>query len=79
MAEPHRVITLEIDGQLVRITVEHERSEYPAAYGFSAERNVYKIDWDDCQIDGSRTGLTAAARRGRWPRPPRRSAMSGSR
>lgn len=78
MAE-HRMITLEIDGQPVTVTVEREQSETLAAYGFSAERNVYKIDWDDCQIDGSRTGLTAAARRGRWPRRPGRWGMSGSR
>ena len=79
MAEPHRVITLEIDGQLVRITVEHERSEYPAVYGFPMDREVYVTTWNDLQIDDTRTSLTAAARRGRWPRPPRRSAMSGSR
>jgi hypothetical protein len=28
---------------------------------------------------GTRTGLTAAARRGKWPRPPATSATSGSR
>jgi hypothetical protein len=79
MAEPDRVITLEIDGQPVTITVEHERSEDLAAQGFPAERTVYVTTWNDLQIDDTATGPTAAARPGRWPRPPATWGTSGSR
>jgi hypothetical protein len=68
IAEPHRVITLEVDGQLVRITVERERSEDLAAYGFPADdREVYVTTWNDCHVDDTPTGPTAAARPARWP------------
>jgi hypothetical protein len=79
MAEPDRVITLEIDGQPVTITVEHEQSEDLAAQGFPAERAVYVTTWNDLHIDDTPTGRTAAARPGRWPRPPETWGMSGSR
>jgi hypothetical protein len=54
--EPHRVITLEIDGQPVAVTVERERSETLAEQGFPADRAVYVTRWDECQIDDTRTG-----------------------
>jgi hypothetical protein len=73
MAKPDRVITLEIDGQPVTITVEREQSETLATYGFPADREVYVTTWNDLQIDDTRTGPTAAARRGTWRRPPKRS------
>jgi hypothetical protein len=47
MTEPRSVITLEIDGVPVVITVESEQSEDLAAYGFPAERNVYVTSWTD--------------------------------
>lgn len=56
MTEPHRVIVLDIDGEAVTITVECERSETLAAYGFPAERKVYVTSWNDCQIGNTRTG-----------------------
>ncbi len=58
MAEPQRVITLEIDGVPVIITVEHETSETLAAQGFPAERAVYVTSWDAGQIDDTRSGWT---------------------
>ena len=45
MPKPHRVITLEINGQPVLVTVEVERSENP---GFP-DRTVYVTTWDDCR------------------------------
>jgi hypothetical protein len=45
---PYEVITLEIDGQPVTITVERERSDL-TAYGYPADRNVYVTTWDDPQ------------------------------
>jgi hypothetical protein len=47
---PYEVITLEIDGQPVTITVERERSDL-ATYGYPADRNVYVTTWDDSQDD----------------------------
>jgi hypothetical protein len=79
MAEPHRVITLEINGQPVVVTVERERSEDLAAYGFPADREVYMITWDDLQIDSTPTGRMGAAHPRRWPMPRAAWAMSGSR
>jgi len=79
MTEPHRVITLEIDGEPVIITVERERSEDLAAYGFPADREVYVTSWNDLQIDDTRTGPTAAARPGRWPPQPAIWDSTGSR
>jgi len=55
---PQRVITLEIDGVPVIITVEHETSETLAAQGFPAERAVYVTSWDAGQIDDTRTFRT---------------------
>lgn len=60
MTEPHRVITLEIDGEPVVVTVERERSETFAAYGFPADREVYVTRWNDGQIVDSRTGRSVS-------------------
>ena len=76
---PGKMIMLEIGGQPVTVVVEHEQLENLAVYGYPAERAVYVTTWNDLQIDDTRTGPTAAARRGRWPRPPATSATSGSR
>ncbi len=79
MAEPHRVITLEIDGEPVIVTVEYETSETLAAYGFPADQAVYVTSWETGQIDDTPTGPTAAARHGRWPRRPAIWGSAGSR
>jgi hypothetical protein len=53
MAEPER-LTFAImlkTGEPVTVTVERERSETLAAYGFPAERNVYVTAWNDHQDD----------------------------
>jgi len=76
---PCEVITLEIDGQPVAITVESELSEDLAVYGYPAERKVYVVNWADLQIDDTRTGQMAAARPMRWPRRPGPWDTSGSR
>ena len=69
MAEPDRVITLEIDGQPVTITVEHEQSEDLAAQGFPAERAVYVTTWNDLHIDDTPTESDGGS-------PPREMAES---
>jgi hypothetical protein len=76
---PGKMIMLEIGGQPVTVMVEREQLEELAAYGYPAERAVYVTAWNNLQIDDTPTGPTAAARRGRWRRQPRRWAMSGSR
>jgi hypothetical protein len=63
----------------VTITVVHEKAPDLEPYGYLEGRAAYMVAWNDLHIDETRTGLMAAVRRGRWRRPPRRSAMSGSR
>jgi hypothetical protein len=72
-----RVITLEIGGEPVTVMVETEQSQDEC--GSPADRSVYVVTWNDLQIDETPTGPTAAARRGRWPRPPATWGTSGSR
>jgi hypothetical protein len=77
---PGKMITLDIGGQLVTVMVEREQLENDlAADGYPADRSVYVTTWNDHQIDDTPTGQMAAARRGRWPRPPATLAMNGSR
>lgn len=49
MAEPEgsTFTIMTENGEPVTVTVDHERSEALAAYGFPAERNVYVTTWKE--------------------------------
>ena len=77
---PGKMIILDVGGQPVTLMVEREQLEDDlAAWGYPADRSVYVTTWNDHQIDDTRTGPTAAARPGRWPRRPGPWGTSGSR